>query len=534
LIHFYKRFITKVMLSQITKQASKKLLGNTNSVLVWGRMTINTGFEGPFNWVAGSRVHPVDNVGTFSNLSPRTGTLACYIPSSGPGEVDRVVKVARDAFPGWAALSGMERGRMLTKAAGIMRDNLEDIARLDVNDNGKPIWEARADMETVIACLEYYGGVAPAIMGQHVKLPGGSWGVASKEPLGVVAGVGAWNYPLQTCTWKVAPALACGNTFIYKPSPLAPLAAVVLGEVLQQAGVPDGVYNVVQGEGETGSLLTNHQDCDKLSFTGSISTGTKIMEAGAKGIKNVTLELGGKSPLIIFDDADLKNAVKGALMANFLTQGEVCSNGTRVFVQRGIYQEFLSQFVKQTMKMKAGDPMNEDTTVGGTISEDHARKVLSYIESAVSEGATLSCGGERIVLDGDCSGGWYLSPAVLTDCTDQMKAVREEIFGSVAAVLVFDTEEEVIERANNTEFGLAGGVFTKDLTRGHRVVDKLQAGTNWINTFNLAPAELPFGGYKKSGIGRENGLAAIDYYTQYKTIYVEMNDVDCGPLYQED
>jgi len=518
-------------MGRLSSQLTTKRL---HSAAVIARMTINTSAQGPFNWVAGQRCQPLDNVGEFDNVSPRTGKLFCKIPSSGKLEVDRAVGAARSAFPGWAAMSGMERGRLLTRAAAIMRENLEDIARLDVNDNGKPIWEARADMETVIACLEYYGGLAPAIVGYHVKLPGGSWGAASREPLGVVAGVGAWNYPLQTCTWKVAPALACGNSFIYKPSPLAPLAAVVLGEVLQQAGVPDGVYNVVQGEGETGALLTNHPDCDKLSFTGSVATGTRIMTAGAKGIKNVTLELGGKSPLIIFNDANLKNAVKGALMANFLTQGEVCSNGTRVFVQRGIYEEFLKEFVKQAKNMKIGDPMNEETTVGGTISEDHAKKVLGYIESARNEGATVACGGERVLLEGDCADGWYLSPAILTDCRDDMKAVKEEIFGSVAAVLLFDTEEEALERANNTEFGLGAGVFTQDITRAHRVVDKLQAGTTWINTFNLAPAELPFGGYKMSGIGRENGLAAIEHYTQYKTIYVEMNDVDCGPLYQEE
>lgn len=257
------------------------------------------------------------------------------------------------------------------------------------------------------------------------------------------------------------------------------------------------------------------------------------MEAGAKGIKNVTLELGGKSPLIIFDDANLKNAVKGALMANFLTQGEVCSNGTRIFVQQGIYEEFVKCFVDQAKKMKIGDPLNDDTTVGATISEEHAKKVLGYVSSAVEEGAVLECGGQRVVVPGDCQDGWFLSPAVLTQCTDDMKAVKEEIFGSVAAILKFDTEEEVISRANATEFGLAGGVFSSDFTKAHRVVNKLQAGTTWINTFNLAPAELPFGGFKASGIGRENGLAAIEHYTQYKTVYVEMNDVDCGQLWQE-
>merc|ERR1712025_786765 len=501
---------------------------------VISRMGLNTTAQGPYNWVGGQRCDPVDATHQFDNVSPRTGTVFCTIPASGKQEVDRAVAVARAAFPSWAALSGMERGRLLTKAAAIMRENLEDIARLDVNDNGKPIWEARVDMESVIACLEYYGGLAPAIVGYHCKLPGGSWGTASREPLGVVGGVGAWNYPMQTCTWKVGPALACGNTFVYKPSPLAPLAAVVLGEVLQLAGVPDGVYNVVQGEGATGAILTQHPDIDKLSFTGSVPTGTKIMEAGAKAIKNVTLELGGKSPCIIFDDADLKNAVKGALMANFLTQGEVCSNGTRVFVQTGIYDKFLEEFVKQVKRMKAGDPLDEDTTVGGTISSFQAEKVLSYISSAVEEGATLACGGKRELLEGDCKDGWYLSPAVLTNCRDDMKAVREEIFGSVAAVLSFETEAEVVRRANDTTFGLAGGVFTKDISRAHRVVNSLEAGTTYINTFNNAPAELPFGGYKMSGIGRENGWAAVEHYTQYKTIYVEMNDIDCGPLYQED
>ena len=332
---------------------------------------------GPHNWLDGRRVSPEDTrLGKFSNMSPRTGDLLCEVASTAEDDVNRAVASARAALPAWSRLSGLGRGRLLTRAAAIIRDNIEDIARLDVKDNGKPIWEARADLETVMASLEYYGGPAPAIVGYQVRLPGGSWGYASREPLGVVGGVGAWNYPLQTCTWKVAPALACGNTFIYKPSPLAPLEPVVLGEILKEAGVPDGVYNVVQGEGETGSLLSHHQGLDKLSFTGSVPTGTRIMEAGAKGIKNVTLELGGKSPLIIFEDADLKNAVRGALMANFLSQGEVCSNGTRVFIQRSVFDEFVAEFVKQASNMKAGDPLDDDTTIGGTISEDHAKKVL--------------------------------------------------------------------------------------------------------------------------------------------------------------
>lgn len=498
-----------------------------------GRTIATDVSQGPWNWIAGQRSAPVDSLGDWSNIEPRTGRVLSAIPMSGPREVDRAVTAAQKAFPAWSQLIGSERGRFLSAAALKMRENLEDIARLDVIDNGKPIWEARLDMETVIGSLEYYGGLAAAWNGQHVRMPNGSFALVTREPYGVVGGVGAWNYPLQTCTWKVAPALACGNTFVYKPSQLTPITAVILGEILKEVGVPDGVFNVIQGDGSTGALLTEHPGCSKLSFTGSVPTGVKIMQAGAVGIRNVTLELGGKSPLIIFDDANLRNAVKGALMANFLTQGEVCSNGTRVFVQKGIYDEFLREFVKQAKNMKAGDPLADDTTIGATINEDHALKVLGFIDRARKDGVKVECGGERIHLQGELANGYYLSPCVITNCTDSMEIAREEVFGSVACVFPFATEEEVIQRANDTRFGLAGGVFTNDLTRAHRVINALEAGTCWINTFNLAPSEVPFGGYKMSGIGRENGTVAMEFYSQMKTIYVEMNDVDCGPLFQD-
>ncbi|XP_071445776.1 4-trimethylaminobutyraldehyde dehydrogenase-like [Hetaerina americana] len=486
-----------------------------------------------FNYIDGKRCEPTEPKQPIKVIEPATGLLLCSFPSSGERDVANAVASSKRAFAQWSQTSCVDRGRILMKAGSKIRDNLDFLAHLEVKDNGKPIWEARVDILSCADAFEYFGGVIPSIAGQYIPVEGDSFALISREPLGVVAGIGAWNFPLQTCTWKVAPALACGNTFVYKPSPLTPMTALALADILVEVGVPKGAYNVIQGDGDTGSLLCYHPDVAKVSFTGSVSTGAKVMAAAAAGIKKVTLELGGKSPLIIFEDADLKNAVKATLMANFLTQGEVCSNGTRVFVQKGIYKEFLKNLIEATNKLKIGDPFDEDTTVGATITKEHAEKVLSYIESAKSEGATVECGGERCLLPSPNDGGYYLSPCVLTSCTDDMKVVKEEVFGSVLSLLTFSEEDEVITRANATNFGLAGGVFTKDIQRAFRVVKRIQAGTLWINTYNLYPPFLPFGGYKQSGLGRENGTAVLEQYTQTKTVYVEGGDVDCGPLYQE-
>ncbi|KAB7504794.1 4-trimethylaminobutyraldehyde dehydrogenase [Armadillidium nasatum] len=490
--------------------------------------------NGPWNFIAGERCSPVDSSGTMKVTEPATGQLLCDIPISGPNEIDRAVSSAKAAFKDWSNFSPRERGNHLTRAAEIIKNNLEDIASLEVKDTGKAIWEARIDVSSCADAFEYYGGIAPTLVGQHIPLPNGSFAYVTREPYGVVAGIGAWNFPIQTCVWKAAPALASGNTFVYKPSQFTPVNAVVLGEILDSAGVLKGAYNVVQGEGDSGSMLCDHPDVGKLSFTGSVSTGTKVMNAGAKGIKAVTLELGGKSPLVIFEDADIVNSVKGALMANFLSQGQVCSNGTRVFVHKKILKPFTELLLKQTKKLKIGDPFQEDVTVGATIHEAHARKVLQYIEEAKKEGAKVLYGGERIQMSGKFSEGWYLSPCILTNVNHTMKVVEEEVFGSVLCLLEFESEEEAIQLANQTRFGLAGAVFTKDIQRAHRVSKQIEAGSVWINTYNLYPTEVPFGGYKMSGIGRENGTWSLDNFTQTKTVYVEMGDVDCGPLYSED
>ncbi|XP_063421468.1 4-trimethylaminobutyraldehyde dehydrogenase-like [Mytilus trossulus] len=479
----------------------------------------------PLNYVDGQRVDPKCTQ-TFDLREPATGKSLRYVASSNEEDVDTAVRSARREFKAWKKFSGFERGNVLKKAANIIRMRSEELARTEVLDTGKPIYEARMDIAGCADTIDYYGGMAAGISGEFLQLSNGNFNYTMREPLGVVGGIGAWNYPFQMATWKSSPALACGNTFVFKPSPFTPLTAVMLGEIYKEAGLPDGCYNVIQGEGETGALLGNHPDVNKMTFTGSVPTGTKVMEACAKGIKHVGLELGGKSPCIIFNDSNLDNAVSGAMMANFFTQGQVCSNGTRVFVQNSIMGPFLAKIVERTKNMKIGNPNHEDTKVGATISEEQALKVLAYVDIAKKEGASVLCGGERVVPDASLSGGYYISPCILVNCEDHMTVVKDEIFGSVMSVLGFDTEQEVISRANDTEFGLAAGVFTNDLKRAHRVASELEAGSLYVNNYNVYPVGVPFGGYKKSGLGRENGPEALDLFTQVKSVYVEMGDVE--------
>ncbi len=462
---------------------------------------------------------------TFPTLNPATGEVITQVEQASDADVDAAVASAAEGFARWRARSGAARGRVLREAARILRSRNAELAALEVADTGKPIAEAlTVDVLSGADCLEYFAGAAATISGEHVDL-GGSWGYTRREPLGVCAGIGAWNYPLQIACWKAAPALACGNAMVFKPAELTPLTAAELATVFTEAGLPDGVFNVVQGDARAGRALVAHPGVAKVSLTGEVTTGRAVMAGAAAGLKAVTLELGGKSPLIVFPDADVTNAVSGALLANFYTQGEVCSNGTRVFVHRDIEDEFVDQLLARTARMVVGDPTDPATHVGALISGEHHAKVLGYIEAGVREGAVLRCGGGRPA-DPARARGWFVEPTVFTGCRDEMTIVREEIFGPVMAVLTFDDEAEVVARANATPFGLAAGVFTRDLQRAHRVVAALEAGTCWINTYNVTPIELPFGGYKQSGLGRENSLAAIDHYTQRKSVYVEMGDVD--------
>jgi betaine-aldehyde dehydrogenase len=473
-----------------------------------------------------SYLPPARKPDTFNTVNPATGAVLARLEIAGPAAIDAAVAKARVAQKKWAALSGTERGRVLRRAADLLRARNEELAELETRDTGKPIQETSVvDVISGADCFEYYAGVAPTLSGEHLDLGSQAFGYTRREPLGVVAGIGAWNYPLQIACWKTAPALACGNAMIFKPADLTPLTAIRLREVLEEAGLPEGVFQVVQGLAETGRLLTQHPGISKVSLTGSVPTGKAVLAAAAPTLKHVTLELGGKSPLIVFDDAHLENAVAGALLGNFYSAGEVCSNGTRVFVHRKIKQAFLERVVARASAMRIGDPLDPKTQVGSLISHAHMEKVLGYIARGRAEGARLLSGGYRVTTS-DLANGCFVAPAVFADCHDGMAIAREEIFGPVMAVLDFEDEDEVVARANATDFGLAAGVFTRDLTRAHRVIARLEAGTCWINHYNVTPIELPFGGVKLSGLGRENGRAAIEHYTQLKSVYVALGDVD--------
>ena len=452
---------------------------------------------------------------------PATGEVIARIEPADQTILDQAVEVAAAAQREWGARSGSDRAAILQKAADGLRAHNDALSRLEVRDVGKSFAEAvSADVPSGADAMAFFASMAMTEAGDMHRYAD-AIAYCERVPLGVCAGIGAWNYPVQIACWKAAPALAAGNAFILKPSELTPLTAHLVAEILADAGLPEGLFQILHGDYQMGRAICAHPGIAKISLTGGVETGRLIMAQSAETLKKVTLELGGKSPLIVFADADFDLAVGTALAANFYTAGEVCSNATRVYVEEAIAADFEAALIEGARALRVGDPMADDVQMGALISEPHLNKVLDYIAIGTAEGAKVATGGKRLHPQGFES-GYFMEPTILTQCRDDMRVVREEIFGPVMSVLTFSDEQEAITRANATQFGLGAGLITRDLTRAHRVAGQLESGNVWVNTYNLLPPGLPFGGIKQSGFGRENSAYSLDAYSEIKTTYIQL------------
>lgn len=472
-------------------------------------------------WVEGSLKKTLDVI------NPANGSVIAKIYESSLEDTRNAIAAAKKSFyktREWRDMDSQARGDMLLKIADLMERDAAKLAELDCLDCGKPLREAEGDISDAIHCFRYYAGA--------LKMPyGGGYDVNSgfgkmhsytvHEPVGVVAQITPWNYPLLMSCWKLAPALAAGNSVVFKPSPKAPLSTIHLFELFEEAGLPGGCANLLQGDADVGRELGENTDVDMIAFTGSTKVGQSLMRSAATNIKKIGLELGGKSPNVIFADADIDAAVEWAMIGIFFNQGEVCAAGSRIIIEESIHDEFVSKLKAKAERMTIGDPM-KNPDIGPIITEKDMEKVLSYIKSGVEEGATLVCGGKRYTENG-CDKGYFILPTVFDNCTSSMKIVREEIFGPVVSIQTFKTEEEAIDMANDTPYGLAGGVFTKDTGRAHRVISEIRAGITWINCFAPTFNEAPWGGYKMSGIGRELGIHGLEEYQEVKQININLD-----------
>ncbi|WP_102691982.1 betaine-aldehyde dehydrogenase [Rummeliibacillus pycnus] len=462
---------------------------------------------------------------TFYSYNPSTGEAYAEIAEAGAEDVDIAVNAARNAFENseWSNMTPSDRGRLLMKVANILRENIDRLATIESTDNGLPINETKyIAIPSMIDVLEFYAGLANKIQGSTLSSPSNRFNYTLKEPLGVVGAIVPWNFPLMLTMWKLAPALAAGNTIVIKPSEHTPISILEMVKLFQEAGIPDGVINVVPGFGkDAGNALVSHPGIDKIAFTGSTKTGQLIMQTASKNITEVSLELGGKSPNIVFEDANIEHAVNGAMFGIFFAQGQVCASGTRLFVQETIYDEFVNRFIEKAQQIRVGNPLDEGTQMGPQTSLDQLEKIEYYVNKGIDEGATLLLGGER---HKNIQNGYYFTPTVFGDVTNDMTIAREEIFGPVLSIIRFKNEEEVIQQANDTLYGLAAGVWTSNLQRAHRMTQKLKAGTVYVNTFSMLDTVAPFGGMKQSGIGRELGIEALQMYTTTKHVWIDLNE----------
>ncbi len=459
---------------------------------------------------------------TFETINPATGEAICEVAEADAADVELAVRAARAAFETgpWRTTAASRRGALLYRLADLIEENIQEIAELETLDNGKPLNDAlNADLPLTIACYRYYAGWADKVHGKTIPINGPYFCYTRHEPIGVVGQIIPWNFPLLMQAWKLGPALATGNTVVMKPAEQTPLTALRIGELLVEAGFPAGVVNILPGYGPTaGAAISRHMDVDKVAFTGSTEVGHLIMEAAAKSnLKNVTLELGGKSPNIVFADADMDQAVEGSHFGLFFNQGQCCCAGSRLFVEDKCYDAFVEKAVKRAKQRKVGDPFDTRTEQGPQVDKEQFEKVMGYIESGRKQGAKLLCGGGRV---GDR--GYFIEPTIFTDVKDDMKIAKEEIFGPVMSIIRFKSIDEVVKRANATNYGLAAAVWTRDITKAHAIANGVRAGTVWVNCYDVFDAAAPFGGFKMSGIGRELGEYGLQQYTEVKTVTVKL------------
>lgn len=463
---------------------------------------------------------------TYAVVNPATEAELAQVAEADATDVDAAVQAARQAFEAgpWREMSAADRARILWRVGDLLEQHADELGQLETLNNGKPIFESRQiDVPMAAEVFRYYAGWATKLQGETIPVRGPFLNYTLREPIGVVAAIVPWNFPLLLASWKLAPALAAGNTVVLKPAPWTPLTALRLAELAQQAGLPDGVLNVVTGSTrETGRALVRHAGVDKIAFTGSTATGQEIMRTAADTLKRVSLELGGKSPNLVFADADLEAAARGALTGIFYGKGEVCAAGSRLLVERTVHDRLLELLLERVKKMRPADPLDPKTRLGPLVSQVQMEKVLGYIEKGRAEGARLLVGGQRATVGN--GRGYFVEPTIFDQVAPEMTIAREEIFGPVLAVIAFDDPEEAIRLANSSPYGLAAGVWTKDIARAHRVAARLQAGTVWINTYNFYDPASPFGGYKMSGFGRDLGAHALEQYTQVKSVWVNLKD----------
>jgi len=455
----------------------------------------------------------------YDDVSPSTGEVCASVAEGNAEDVDRAVKAARAAFEGpWAKVHPADRGILLNILAKLVRAAAQELAEIDAIDAGKPVTNSlRVDIPAAIDCFEYYAGWADKLHGETVPVRGPFFTYLLRQPIGVVGQIIPWNFPVMMAAWKLAPALACGNTVVLKPAEQSPLSALKLGELCLEAGFPPGVVNIVTGFGETGAALVEHPDVDKIAFTGSPEVGRIIVRASAASLKKVSLELGGKSPNVVLADADLEAAVRGASGGVFFNQGEVCSAGSRILVDKTIYDSFLEGLHERATTIKVGDPLDPEVYMGPVVNDEQFDRVMSYIDIGKGEGARLVAGGDRI---GDR--GYFVQPTIFADVSNEMRIAREEIFGPVASVIPIKDADDAVRIANDTCYGLAAAVWTRDVAMAHDIAHRLKAGTVWVNTYGATDTRSPWGGYRDSGFGRELGRQALDLYTEYKSVWINL------------